>query len=344
MGFVSLQKSGSPPGIQLFEHGRGPIELANRFLKAIETRGLASSSIRTYGYALVSVFRWLGDSGKELESLLQADLLGFVSWSREAGARPSTINQHLTACRIFYRFCFDQEIPRGNGGMSFPSAHYAGRGRDRYLGIHARRPQKSLQLRVKTPRKLIQPLTPEDVKTFIRHLPRYRDLTLVLAMLLCGLRSCEVLALELRDVDLAERRMIVRGKGNKERALPIPAELLAAMKKYLHRERPVQAESERVFVILQGKRRGKPMTSSGIRSLFRHRRLFHGLERANPHRFRHTFGADMAREGVNLPVLQRMMGHVSGTTTLQYIQLSMADIAGAYRLAMESIEKRYEEK
>jgi integrase len=83
------------------------------------------------------------------------------------------------------------------------------------------------------------------------------------------------------------------------------------------------------------------MTLAGLRSLFRHRRRDRAVARANPHRFRHTFGADMARSGVRLPVLQRMMGHADDTTTLRYIQLSMADIADEYRRAVEKLQQRY---
>jgi integrase/recombinase XerD len=83
------------------------------------------------------------------------------------------------------------------------------------------------------------------------------------------------------------------------------------------------------------------MSLSGLRSLFRHRRRDHTVARANPHRFRHTFGADMARAGVRLPILQRLMGHADESTTLRYIELSMADIADEYRRAGEEIQRRY---
>ena len=63
---------------------------------------------------------------------------------------------------------------------------------------------------------------------------------------------------------------------------------------------------------------------------------------ANPHRFRHTFGADMARAGVRLYTLQKLMGHAYAATTLQYINLSMDDIAAEYQRALETIQQRYE--
>jgi integrase len=83
------------------------------------------------------------------------------------------------------------------------------------------------------------------------------------------------------------------------------------------------------------------MTSAGLRSIFRNKRKRSGVSSANPHRFRHTFGTDMARSGVRLPVLQKLMGHQSAEQTLQYINMSMSDIAEAYFKAVKEIQKSY---
>ena len=83
------------------------------------------------------------------------------------------------------------------------------------------------------------------------------------------------------------------------------------------------------------------MTPAGLRSLFRQRRRQPTLTTANAHRFRHTFGTDMARAGVRLPVLQRLMGHADMKMTLQYIELSLVDVADEYQKAIRIIEGRY---
>jgi integrase len=83
------------------------------------------------------------------------------------------------------------------------------------------------------------------------------------------------------------------------------------------------------------------MTPAGLRNLFRHRRRRSSLRVANPHRFRHTFGSDMARAGVRLPILQRMMGHADMKTTMQYIELSLVDVANEYERAIATLERRY---
>lgn len=93
--------------------------------------------------------------------------------------------------------------------------------------------------------------------------------------------------------------------------------------------------STSLFVCLKGRSRGLPLTSAGLRSLFRHHRAASHIPLANPHRFRHTFGADMVRAGISLPALQHLMGHAQIRTTLLYVQLAPQDIWREYRSAVE---------
>src|SRR5882724_5046842 len=160
-----------------------------------------------------------------------------------------------------------------------------------------------------------------------------RDIAGVGLMLLNGLRSCEVLTLEREDLRLSEAQLRVRGKGSKVRMMPLPPETIRLLDGYLRAERPL-TQARQVFVSLRGKARGKPMTKAGLRSLFRHHRAVTTIEKANPHRFRHTFGSDMIRAGISLPALQRLMGHANIETTLLYIQISPQDVFAEYARAV----------
>lgn len=315
------------------------VEDANRYLEAQHVRGLSPSTIAAYAFDLLWLYRWMSMSNREFESLRQSDLIDFIRVQREASAAPASINRRLMVARLLFRFCTGEMLPGGPGSIA-PSPHYRGQGRISELGLHRRRRKTERVLTVKVPIKVVDPLTPDEVRRFLRSLRRYRDIAIVYAMLLCGLRSCEILRLELSDLALHDRQVRVRGKGGRERVLPLPDVCLAALEDYLDIERPRTA-SRHVFVILQGKTRGQPMSSAGLRSLFRQRRLAPVLQRANPHRFRHTFGADMARSGVRLPVLQKLMGHADTVTTLRYIKLSMVDLEAEYRRAVRALRKRY---
>lgn len=343
----SLQ-SGVGTGLRVVAHSvighslvddNGAVADVHEFLSALQVRGLSQRTVRAYAYDLLLLYRWMRAEGRSLRDLEARDFLGFIAAQRKTGAEPRSINRRLTTARLLYRFWMNRDSVGSR--VSLPAAHYKGPGRDHYLGIHRLKRRGVLKLRVQEPRKLVEPLTPEQVRAFLRSLTRYRDLAIVHLMLLCGLRSTEVLGLELADVIFGDGRLRVCGKGQRDRALPLPLVLSRALRQYLEFERPRQCSMPRLFIVLQGKRRGEPMTPAGLRSLFRHRRRRRLLAVANPHRFRHTFGADMARAGVRLPVLQQMMGHADLKTTLQYVRLSMADVADEFRRALKKIAGRY---
>jgi len=319
----------------------GPVEEANAFLSAVAIRGLSPRTVRAYAFDLMAIYRWLEVTGRALAELGQPDLLDLVAHERRRGAQPSSINRRLTVCRLLYSF-WQPDGLGAEAGTSLPAPHYRGAGRDRRLGLHVLQKKRSLVLRVKEPKKLITPLSPDQVRQLLRGLRRYRDIAIVHLMLLCGLRSREVLKLGRHDISLLERRVRVMGKGSKERIVPLAELAAVSIEQYLTHERPRDAACGTLFVCLQGKRRGHAMTPAGLRSLFRHRRQQPELKIANPHRLRHTFGADMARSGVSLPVIQKLMGHANPEMSLQYINLSLADIAEAYRVASSRIQTSYD--
>jgi integrase len=149
------------------------------------------------------------------------------------------------------------------------------------------RPRPALsRLRVRAPKRVIVPLSVDEVAQFWASFRTSRDLAIVGLMLLDGLRSCEVLALNCDDLLLDESQMRVRGKGNKLRWLPLAQETIQLLHHYLFLERPSNCGPP-LFVGLKGRARGRRMTAAGLRSLFRHHRCITGVPKANPHRFRH---------------------------------------------------------
>ena len=93
----------------------------------------------------------------------------------------------------------------------------------------------------------------------------WRDRAMVEAMLLAGLRRCEVLGLRLGDVHVADRRVfVVDGKGGHQRFTPMANRFFTAVGRYLDEERPA-TDTDRVFVVLKGRRRGQPLSADGAR-------------------------------------------------------------------------------
>ena len=130
------------------------------------------------------------------------------------------------------------------------------------------------------------PLSIDEVARFWSSYRTSRDLAIVGLMLLHGLRSCEVLALNCEDVQIPDSQIRVLGKGKRIRVLPLTSESVELLDQYLCLERPPHC-GQALFVCLKGRARGKRMTPAGLRSLFRHHRQTTGVMKANPHRFRH---------------------------------------------------------
>jgi site-specific recombinase XerC len=130
------------------------------------------------------------------------------------------------------------------------------------------RPGQGVPL-VRSPRTLPRILDPGEVDALTGALRTHRDRAMVAAMMLGGLRRCEVLGLRLGDLRFGERRLFVaEGKGGHQRLIPVSRRFFAEVSAYLEAERPAAAGTDRVFTVLKGPRRGlppmPPATSCGI--------------------------------------------------------------------------------
>jgi site-specific recombinase XerD len=315
----------------LEEHGQ-EIAWANAFLDAQRIRQLSLRSLRAYAFDLLHFARWWSQRPLPLplSEIDETCLLDYVrsQLDQEPPPAPATVNRRLTVVHCLYRFHYGRQISPGQTHFqrTYTQRPLLGYGRPRRVVVRG--------LRLKQPRRVVVPLTAEQVARFWRSFRTFRDLALVGLMLLDGLRCCEVLALQLADLQLTDGQMRVHGKGNKQRVLPLPQEIRAVLERYLDLERPL-TNSSSLFVCLKGRHRGLPLTSAGLRTLFRHHRLSTQIPEANPHRFRHTFGADMVRDGISLPALQQLMGHAQIHTTMLYVQLAPQDVWSEYRRAIE---------
>jgi site-specific recombinase XerD len=326
-----LAASASP--YRVVEQDGGEVVWANRFLDAQRVRGLNELSLRVYGHQLLHFIRWWAREGvdvmqPELPPFTEATLIDYVRYQRDEFPRltPETINNRSYILRRLFRFYFQVEMPYGPCRLQRPwRPPFGGRCRSQN--------RAAADLRLQAPPRVIEPLSVEQVHRFWSSFRTARDIAIVGLLLLNGLRSCEVLGLELEDLRLSEGQLRVCGKRSKVRIMPLPPETIRLLDCYLKTERPL-TNSPRVFVSLKGKARGQAMTKAGLRSLFRHHRAVSDVHKANPHRFRHTFGSDMIRAGVSLPALQRLMGHSDIETTMRYIQISPQDVYEEYRQAV----------
>ena len=325
------QNSRSP--VRVIEQSTGrEVGWVNRYLDREYIRRLADGSLRLYAHNLLHFVRWwasIHHTGDVVEQeLTDSTLLEYLRFQSGLQPRPSgsTINARIAAADRALRNEFPDapcQIARG-----FHHAYL----RRRPMGLA--RPRWTIsRIRVKEPKRSIVPLSVDEVARFWSSFRTTRDLAIVGLMLLQGLRSAEVLALNPDDVLLSEGQLRVRGKGSKLRFAPLAPETVQLLEHYILLERPNPC-SAALFVSLKGPARGQRMTPAGLRSLFRHHRRTTGIKLANPHRFRHTFASDMLRAGVSLPALMRLMGHSDIQTTLLYVHVTPQDVYRQYARAV----------
>ena len=192
---------------------------------------------------------------------------------------------------------------------------------------------------VRTPRTLPKVLDPAEVNVLLGALRRWRDRAMVEAMVLGGLRRCEVLGLRLQDLRPVERRVFIAdGKGGHQRLVPISARFFASVARYLDAERPTEATTDRVFVVLKGPRRGRPLSEDGLDEIVRAARARAGLVHATCHELRHTCLTRLREAGMALEAVQAQAGHRSIESTRIYLHLANDWLASEYLRAIELID------
>lgn len=302
------------------------------FLQFLHARGMSAKTIRAYAYDLLAFYRFVEDQAIDREHFDSRHIVPFILSQRKQNAAPRTINRRLTVLRSF--------LNHGDGGwgdrvLGQISSFYKGTRNKALLGP-LRIQGKRKSLKVKVPGVLITPMTSVEIRKFLLGLRKYRDLAILHLMIFLGLRSCEVLSLEIHDIDLIDDELHVCGKGGRERILPLSKAVRKALMHYLDYERP-ECPHSHCFVVLKGPHRGQPMTPEGLRKLFRNQRR-KSVKRAHAHLFRHTFATHLIRERVSLPVVQKLMGHSDIEVTMGYVHMSFSDVSREYHQAVARLE------
>jgi site-specific recombinase XerD len=162
---------------------------------------------------------------------------------------------------------------------------------------------------------------------------------MVAAMVLGGLRRCEVLGLRMEDLRIAERRVfIAEGKGGHQRLIPVSARFFAAVASYLQAERPPECGTDRVFVVLKGPNRANPLSAKGLDEVLTAARRRAGLGHATCHELRHTCLTRLREAGMALEAVQAQAGHASIESTRIYLHLADDWLASQYRKAAEVLD------
>jgi integrase/recombinase XerD len=285
------------------------------FLAYLEfERGLSRNTLEAYRSDLLQFGAFLRRRETDVLAAEHSDLAAFLSELSTGGPErppvaPATLQRKAACLRSFYRHL------RREGELHHdPTAEL-------------RAPRKS--------QKLPQVLSRDDVAKLLRA-PRgtdpgaLRDRALLELMYACGLRASEAIGLEVGDVDLDAGVLRARGKGSKERLVPIGREAVLATRAYLDRGRPalVGLRDESRLIV---NRRGGGLTRQGLYKIVQRYARDAGLDgRMSPHTLRHTFATHLLAGGCDLRSLQEMLGHADIATTQIYTHLSAERLKDAY--------------
>jgi site-specific recombinase XerD len=243
---------------------------------------------------------------------------------RESGLSARTIARRLSTVSGFYAYL----VARGDTAVAVNPVP---------RGLATRRPGGSAKSQtvplVRVQRTLPKILSPLEVDALVGALRSWRDRAMVNAMLLGGLRRCEVLGLRLCDIHVADRRVfVVDGKGGHQRWTPMANRFFSAVGRYLDEERPV-TDSDRVFVVLKGRRRGQPLSAEGLDEVLAGARRRAGLATGTCHQLRHTCLTRLREAGMSLEAVQAQAGHRSIESTRIYLHLTNDWLAEQYQRA-----------
>jgi integrase/recombinase XerD len=298
------------------------------------------NTVRAYAHDLKVFFSVVAKDPIEVRA---KDVLGFVTAQQHArvgaanvvrisdggsGLSAATVRRRLAAVSAFYGYL----ITRGDVGVEVNPV-------PRGLPTRRRRHGSRGQPLVRAVRRLPRILEPAEVAALMGALRTERDRAMVQAMVLGGLRRCEVLGLRLDDLRLGEWRVfIAEGKGGHQRLVPLSTSFFATVASYLNMERPSGVATDRVFVVLKGPHRGRPLSADGLDEIISGARGRAGLVHGTCHELRHTCLTRLREHGMSIEALQAQAGHRSIASTQLYLHLGADWLADEYRRAAEAIE------
>jgi integrase/recombinase XerC len=294
-------------------------ELLEKYLRERgASRNLSAYTVRNYRADLTGFLEALAARKVEALAASRSDLRGYLARLITDGVAPASLTRKVSTIRGFYKYL------RAEGYLDT----------DPFYGVNG--PRK--------PKRLPRFLSPEEVGSLIAaaddtDAPGLRDRALMELLYAAGLRVSEIAGLSIGDVDLRDRTVRVRGKGNKERIGMFGAPAEAANDRYLAAGRPalaVRAKETALFL----NRSGGRLSARSVQTMVRRYAVKAGLPReAHPHLLRHSFATHLLDGGADLRVVQELLGHESPNTTQVYLAVTEARKRSAMEQALAGLSE-----
>jgi len=274
-------------------------------------KGLADNTVDAYGRDLAALAASLAKQGVEgVADVRASHVLSHLVELARSGSGVRTQARHLVAIRQLFRFLLKEKVLVG----------------DPVSDIEMPKPAK----------KLPQFLGVDEVERLLRApdlaTPRgLRDHAMLEVLYATGLRVTELVTLPADGLDLERGFVLVRGKGNKERIVPLGEHALRAVERYLKEARPGFLKGEQTSSALFLRSGGEPMTRQGFWKLLKGYAVAAGITRPlSPHKLRHSFATHLVERGADLRAVQAMLGHAELSTTEIYTHVNRERLRQIY--------------
>jgi integrase/recombinase XerD len=285
-------------------------------------RGLSSNSISAYKRDLAKFSEYLVFEKLDFERLSEDEIISFEVWLKGLGMAVTSINRNISALKSFYKY-LAQEFSTNNPVSAVASS--------------------------KVPRRLPKALTIKEITSLIDSTKRegdpisLRDHAIIELLYGTGARVSEIVGIDINDFAQSDiegnpiTTLKLRGKGSKERIVPLGSFAKSALDEYLVRIRPnllTKSKSARVETALFLNQRGSRLSRQSAWQMISDAADSTGLSgKVSPHVFRHSYATHLLDGGADIRVVQELLGHASVTTTQIYTLITIDKVREAYATA-----------
>ena len=297
-----------------------------RFLAHLATdRGASVYTQRNYDQALTEFYRWHQNerhSAPTWDKLQRDDFRNYLRFLGRQNLSRAAIALRFSAMRTFYRFMIRQGCAAASPikNLSLPKQ---GRRLPQFLT------KEQMVALLEAPLKSLDTPKGKSAGRPISAAACYRDVAVLETIYSCGLRISELCGLRVTDIDWNERIVRVRGKGKKERLVPISETALRAMETYwvMLSDRP----SGEMPVFLSETKKRSPLSPLMLERRLKKYLMLAGLDPSlTPHKLRHSYATHLLDAGADLRSVQELLGHAHLATTQVYTHVSTERLKRAY--------------
>lgn len=287
-------------------------ESAAKYLAEVARRGASEHTLRNYASDLEQFAGYFEPAGAEPPEIEQLDLPLMREWLASLYDRKLadvSVRRNLAAVRGLFKFLRQEGVLEIN------------------IAARLRTPKAKQRLpEVMSAEKTNRLIDAVEAGEPVEKPSRERDLAILELLYGCGIRVGELVGIDLDDMDLGEGWLRVRGKGNKERQVPVAERAVAAVERYLAVRRAPR--EERALFLNSRKKR---LSDRQVRRLVKFYALVAtGDPSVHPHSFRHAFATHLLNDGADLRSIQELLGHARLSTTQKYTQVSLKDLQAVY--------------